>query len=302
MISALLFAMLIHRHYRPFSIYALFISGTITASIIISLNTDIRVITSCYMMLIFISVIFFQFKLTLFVAALQLAAFVALLGFNRDFQSYLSPYDIGSVPILILIAVLLAHIVLVRGSELQLDLKQTLVAKQDLVIQNAIMDKLSKTDALTGLNNHIAFHHYFDKALQFTASGTTFHLAILDIDNFKVINDTYGHHNGDIILTRVAHTIRDNITANDVAARYGGEEFAILLFDQPFRAAYARLEAIRKQIVAIANPELDNRQVTVSIGMQSYSPGMNKETLFSNADQNLYEAKRTGKNKTIAAK
>ncbi|KAI7257808.1 hypothetical protein KC345_g10691 [Hortaea werneckii] len=174
-----------------------------------------------------------------------------------------------------------------------------MTAKQDLMIENAIIRKLSTTDALTGLYNHISFHEFYDKALEYGNQGAPFHLALIDIDNFKKINDKYGHRTGDMVLARVAKVIKELISPADLAARYGGEEFAILLFEKTFEEAYTLADTIRRKLAETVHEELEDTAVTVSIGLKSYSDGVTKEQLFEEVDDLLYAAKKSGKNTTL---
>lgn len=294
-----LLAQLLHRHYRVFGFYSLFMAGTVIALTIIWLNYDIRIISGLLLLPIFASVIFFSKRLTLFSAALQLLG-LGLLMLDSGFRSYLSAFDMIAIPLFVLLGTLLANIIRISGQELLSDLQSTLTAKQDLIIQNAMMVKLATTDALTHLYNHISFHEYYQKAIEY-ADSVPFHLALIDIDNFKSINDTYGHRTGDIVLARVAHMIHDNIGAHDIAARYGGEEFALLLFEKSFEEAYLNVERIREQLSQLHHHELLGDAVTVSIGLQSYIAPLSKEQLFERVDSCLYAAKRSGKNRIVTS-
>jgi diguanylate cyclase (GGDEF)-like protein len=123
---------------------------------------------------------------------------------------------------------------------------------------------------------------------------------LIDIDNFKSINDTYGHRIGDIVLARVADVIRTSLAPSDVGSRYGGEEFALLLFEQTLEEAYRLVEKIRQRISTISHEELAGDHVTVSIGLRSYEYALSKETLFELVDAHLYQAKHQGKNQTVS--
>ncbi|MDF2670017.1 MAG: chemotaxis protein CheY [Paenibacillus sp.] len=282
-----------------YSFICLFVTGTIISMVIIHLNMDIRIIAAVMLLPIVSSAIFFRLDLTLFTAALQIVGFFTLYQWDYWFRAFMSPFDLISIPIFFAISTLVASIIIISGRELVNDLEATMTAKQDLIIENAIMSKLSKTDALTNLFNHISFHEFYEKALEYADKGAPFHLALIDIDYFKSINDTYGHRVGDIILTRVSQTIKDNISPIDIASRYGGEEFTILLFEQTFDNAYALIEKIRTKISQTVHEELGGKPVTVSIGLKSYSRTVTKESLFEDVDALLYAAKRSGKNKTV---
>lgn len=169
--------------------------------------------------------------------------------------------------------------------------------KQELLIKSAIMEKMSKMDALTDMYNHKTFQQYFDTIIrQISRSDSSLQLAIFDIDDFKKINDTFGHSVGDIILKRISNRIKTMVTVDDITARYGGEEFAVILTNKTMEQSLIVLESIRKAVQDDSHIEL-NRNVTVSVGVHGYYKGETKEEVFNKADKALYEAKHSGKNK-----
>jgi diguanylate cyclase (GGDEF)-like protein len=260
---------------------------------------DIRIISALMLLPIIASAIFFRLDLTLFTSALQVVAFFILYHWDYAFKYFLTDFDLVAIPIFLFVCTLVVSIIIINGRELVSDLEATLTAKQDLMIENAIIRKLSTTDALTGLYNHISFHEFYEKALEYGDQGAPFHLALIDIDNFKLINDKYGHRTGDIVLARVAKVIKEYISPADIPARYGGEEFAIMLFEKTFEEAYELAERIRLQLSVTLHEEMEDGAVTVSIGLKSYSKGTTKERLFEEVDDLLYTAKRSGKNRTL---
>jgi len=163
------------------------------------------------------------------------------------------------------------------------------------------MEKLSKIDALTGLYNHKMFYEYLDQLLQERAqgSGSKLQLAVIDIDNFKSINDTYGHAVGDLIIKRVAETIQGWTTSDDIAVRYGGEEFVIIFLNKSMAETLGIVESIRKTLARYHHPEVDHKPVTVSIGLKEADGTISKSELFTQTDELLYKAKRSGKNLTM---
>lgn len=189
-----------------------------------------------------------------------------------------------------------------RGIELEGHLNEAFEASQELLVKNIIMDKLSKIDALTELYNHITFQEYLGKLIeQSEMFSLPLQMAVLDIDNFKKINDTYGHRAGDLVLKRVAQIIKDNVSPNDFVARYGGEEFAIIFTEKLLEEAYSLVEHIRQILSDTKNEELNGNSVTISIGLSQYYSGIGKETFFEGVDASLYRAKRSGKNCTIVS-
>lgn len=153
----------------------------------------------------------------------------------------------------------------------------------------------SKYDGLTGLFNRETFEDVYQKLYNSLRNDERkFSIMMLDIDNFKDTNDTYGHQLGDEILRRVAECIKDNLRKRDIVARYGGEEMIILLKDIEREEATTIAERILR---SISNISVDGIKVTASIGIATYlTDSRDKNKLIKIADECLYEAKRAGKN------
>lgn len=168
------------------------------------------------------------------------------------------------------------------------------------------IEKLSHTDALTPAYNHRYFQDTLSKEInRHSRTGQEFALAMLDLDNFKRINDTYGHPVGDEILKGVVDELMSNARDADVVARYGGEEFAIVFPHTPLAAArdaanrLRELVAARSFAVAAVGKSLS---ITVSIGLAVYPrDGVNNADLISRADAALYHAKKSGRNRVATA-
>ena len=128
-------------------------------------------------------------------------------------------------------------------------------------------------------------------------------LIMLDIDDFKSINDTYGHPQGDVVLRRVARVVADNSRDADFPARYGGEEMALILPHTGMEGAHAIAERVRTAVEALRIPRNDEQgtlRITASLGVAATTDG-SKDALIADADAALYEAKRHGKNRTVRA-
>jgi diguanylate cyclase (GGDEF)-like protein len=127
--------------------------------------------------------------------------------------------------------------------------------------------------------------------------GGVFSLIILDLDSFKVVNDSYGHLTGDDILAKIGNVVRDSIRGADMAFRYGGDEFAVLLPNTGTDAANKVAERIRKRITA--KVKCHRIPITTSLGLATWpTNGAIADELIASADGALYEAKRSGGNRT----
>lgn len=161
------------------------------------------------------------------------------------------------------------------------------------------VERMAITDSLTGLYVRRYFTDRLDEELGRSArQGLQFSFIILDIDDFKKINDTYGHLVGDVVLKEIGRIIRESIREIDLACRYGGEEFAAMLPETPKEKAFVVAERIRKHIEDTVFKAYDERlKLTVSIGVSAYpEDSANNTGLVDAADEALYKGKRSGKN------
>lgn len=190
-----------------------------------------------------------------------------------------------------------------QGTDLPFLEAATHLAGFALSAQRALQKQvaLSTTDGLTGLLNHRHFQQTLGVNLaQAYLQGQPLSLVMFDIDNFKSINDTYGHLFGDLVLRELAHISRRVMPSGATVARYGGEEFAMLLPETSLTDAERIAERLRAAVEA--NEILDfatghRVRVTVSIGVASYTLGMGKPRLIQRADDALYASKKGGKNR-----
>ena len=174
--------------------------------------------------------------------------------------------------------------------------------RQELARRERQYHQLSITDELTRLFNHRYFWDQLsgeiDQALKL---GYPLSLLVMDLDDFKAINDRHGHMVGDHILNRVGELLRHNLRPADTAYRYGGEEFTVILPGANGRAAMEIAERIRRALAeeVFGCPSDPALKVTASLGATQLVPGDSTNTLFNRADRYMYRAKAKGKNKVV---
>lgn len=159
---------------------------------------------------------------------------------------------------------------------------------------NAEVDELTKTFNRRRFENE--FRNFYLRAV---SAGGSLSLIIMDLDNFKSINDTYGHLKGDEVLVEIAEVTKKSLRKNDIFARWGGEEFVILMEGAMHEAAVHKANQIRKMIDQIQIKEVGG--VTCSFGAAQLRPGETREDFFNRTDALLYKAKKSGKNRVISA-
>ncbi len=167
--------------------------------------------------------------------------------------------------------------------------------------------KMAHQDGLTGLHNHQSFQRILVESMAKSKSAKSeLSLILMDIDNFKKINDTYGHQIGDEVLKAIGKILTDDTRKGDEPARYGGEEFAIVLPNTPIDQGVLVSERIREHVEKATFKDQDNNsfKVTISLGISSFTEDQNKteKALINESDQALYKAKNSGKNQTIIFK
>ena len=160
----------------------------------------------------------------------------------------------------------------------------------------------SITDPLTGLYNR----HYLDTVMErelalFKRHGRMFSLMIMDLDNFKSINDNLGHLSGDQVLSGAARILKDEIRTSDLAVRYGGDEFIVIFSDTKEDQAIIIAQRIRTEVEKQKLIAGKDQKVSVSIGItQASEHDSTGENIIKRADDALYQAKRAGKNRVVS--
>ena len=183
-------------------------------------------------------------------------------------------------------------------------LKKTEIALQTA---NSELENLANLDGLTQIANRRSFDRAMEREWKRLRRETgVLSLIICDVDDFKAFNDTYGHQAGDNCLRSVARVLNSKIKRPaDLAARYGGEEFAVILPNTSAEGAFYQAESFRSAIEMLLIPHTGSstgEHVTVSFGVSTFVPGDDAapEDLIEKADEALYQAKESGRNKVVA--
>jgi diguanylate cyclase len=213
--------------------------------------------------------------------------------------------DVGKIVALLEEALRETH-ALHTANEMAVVRKQVSAAErriEQLKEELELVSQLVHEDQLTGALNRRGLEDALAReAARAERSGANFCVALIDIDNFKRINDTFGHQVGDIVLVHLVAIIRETIRTHDLIGRYGGEEFLLLLPDALIDEA---LRVMTRLQLSVARKPLSwgNQQlvVTFSAGVAARVAGEPDEVLIRRADQALYEAKRVGKDRVIVA-
>lgn len=179
---------------------------------------------------------------------------------------------------------------------------EELVSKRTIELKQAKeeAEKQARTDLLSGLHNRRSFFELGEKELSRSLRfGLAITLVMIDIDHFKHVNDSYGHHAGDEAIKMLAHVLMGNLREFDISARIGGEEFALLLPQTDLDDAIEIAERLRNEIEKTdIMTEEGNFKITISAGVTSLKEKqVTLGDLLSRADQALYKAKRTGRNR-----
>lgn len=188
-----------------------------------------------------------------------------------------------------------------------LDLRLERLRQTNALVEGTFdtLNLLAVSDGLTGLYNHRFLQERLALEIEGTGRGRQLSVLLLDIDNFKRVNDTYGHPFGDLVLLTVARMIRENIRRVDTAGRYGGEEFLVIMPHTTPETAAGIAERIRQAVenyvFALKDTEV---RATVSAGVATYPSRhghiRDKASLLYAADRALYEAKAAGKNRIMS--
>ncbi len=168
----------------------------------------------------------------------------------------------------------------------------------------AELERLASTDPLTGLlNRRVFMERLEEQLLRYERDGSPVSVALLDVDHFKKVNDTYGHDFGDRVLVGLAGLLRDGVRKDiDVVARFGGEEFVVLLPDTDGPGARETADRLRAEFADLAfDSPLGTRRFSASFGVADLTQGEDVTLLLKRADEALYRSKADGRNRVTLA-
>ncbi|WAM37379.1 GGDEF domain-containing protein [Caldicellulosiruptor acetigenus] len=201
--------------------------------------------------------------------------------------------------------ILLEHIFEDVFTEDNLRFLTSIAAQVSIALENSSlyqqMRSMAMVDGLTGAFNRIYLYEVLEREIQASAGRYPVSIALFDVDNFKKLNDTYGHLFGDKVLQTIVKIAKEKVRKGDIVARYGGEEFIIVFNHLESNEAYKVVERIRRAIESeTIEDNLIQTRVTVSFGIASYPlHADNVKDLIKCADVAMYRAKSSGKNCTV---
>lgn len=274
--------------------YFMIIMVALLAHEVVTTHYQISVIYMIYVLPIFLSILFNNRKLTIIVASLCVALYVSLAfiylpmlpdgAYSHDYMDFTATLMFMAASLLISIYIMNTFNDLINKS----------------INADKIKDSLEKRiqlDPFTKLYNRAAFDDYLAQSISaYTNFGKVFSLIVIDIDDFKQVNDTYGHGFGDKVILLLVDVIRGSIRKTDLAFRYGGEEFAIILFTHE-QNAFSVADKLRAQFNESSTSENDHLRFSISIGLCEIDKSVvSPADMFGRADKALYQAKHSGKN------
>jgi diguanylate cyclase (GGDEF)-like protein len=276
--------------------YAVVLTVSVLAYIIAYIHADIGAILTVFTIPIFLTVLFGSRRMTgviaiangilMFLSALRTATYI------NSVYIYLN----AAVAIALMLAAYLISMILIAYNKENIEYIFTSYQTQLSLHEQA------RIDSLTGLYNQKTFQSLLKGNLEKARrTKSTVSLAIIDLDGFKEINDTFGHLEGDQVLIHFTDLIKQHCSDSEaVLSRYGGDEFAVIFPRVSKESAFKRLEGLRHSCRQVTSTKIRSGMISFSAGIAHFSGGdMNETLLFHQADSALYQAKQNGKDQTV---
>jgi len=255
-------------------------------------------ITLCFFFFpMFITVLFGDKRMTRNVEIIC-GMFLILALLSRKFSPFKMEIDDNFVPEAIIAFAILIASGIICSVLIQYQNEKSDIIYKGYLQQLDLQDQVSK-DQKTGLYGHgmlMKTLYKMVKSSQTTNQGFT--LAIIDIDDFKKVNDTHGHLTGDKVILTLSALMQQSNCERCFLSRFGGEEFAIIFSGIEINDVFGYMEALRTEFEK-QTFGFNNEAITISAGIASWKPGVDSNKLFNNADTAMYAAKTSGKNKTV---
>ena len=276
--------------------YAVLTMVSIMAAFIAFIHYDIGAILSIFTIPVFLTILFGKKKMTGFITGLNSILLVvsAIHSAMRTDSKYF--YLNVAVAITLMASAFLISYVLIEYNKANSDYIYASYRTQLSLTEQA------KNDPLTGLYNQKTFQSLLKDSIEKAmALKAPMSLAIIDLDNFKEINDTFGHLKGDQVLIHFTNLLKQHFAEGEAyISRYGGDEFAIIFPKASKELAYLKLESLRQRCKQLPQTQVRTGEISFSAGISHYMEGdMNETLLFHQADSALYRAKDNGKGQTV---
>lgn len=280
--------------------YLLLTFFLITAHVAIRTHYEINVLYISYAMIIFLSLIYSNSKITKCLSVASIISYFSILKFVLPYRDPIT-YQYNYVDVVTTVIMIALSMVI---SMYLLETYRDLIEKNiDINMKKNHLEHELKLDSLTGLYNHAMFYENLDHAIEsYYHSIQPFSVVVIDIDDFKKANDIYGHSFGDHVILKLVDVINEYLPESGFAHRYGGEEFALILYNNA-KESMEVAERIRKSFQELQFDIQPQRVFTVSIGVCEFDDQIRSgNEVFTLADQTLYDAKKSGKNKVLVYK
>lgn len=259
---------------------------------------DVALITACFYLTFVIS----TFQNKEFIPFILSMLAVCCYMLNYIISLFIEPFYVISNPVWIRTFFILNHLIsfmmmIVFSFLLVWELR---LSNNKLKLKNEELDELAHKDPLTKLYNRRSMNNFLNESLDnLKLRGRRFSLILGDIDDFKKVNDTYGHDAGDAVLVAVANIISNSVSNTDYVCRWGGEEILVLI-NEPVETAIITADKIKRKIETTSVKSGDTEiRVTMTLGISESIPGYKLEHLIQQADDKLYIGKKNGKNQVV---
>lgn len=231
------------------------------------------------------------------IAVLSACWFIFVIAFSYLYPNFVIPLP-SELASFFSISSNIALVSLAIGSTAKSIFKQYYKEKENVKKLTQQLEDMSFKDPLTTAYNRRFMLEYLQSEMKISwEKGTNLSIVMIDIDNFKKLNDTYGHIIGDEVLINLSALLKSTCRDDDIVSRYGGEEFLMVFPDVDKQTAINRAEEIREKVYNSTLSDELLEPVSISIGVGVYRYGMSYERFIEVADENLYKAKNSGRNR-----